>query len=196
MVRNSLSQCVDPIPFEESESSDQVIAKGPTHIHTFVERVTSLALFNLIYPNAIAEQNQLDTNKVLTELLYATKVGMLTMRWSPECIRCGSAVLVTNFLSDLPSHAHCKGCNHPNPIEHLDRIKVSFTFKPEILYILANNYACTPSQESMTHNVCFAPMPATNNGSGFSYSFGCGDSPLGESIPKGTYRVHCPVSHD
>ena len=71
---------------------------------------------------------------------------------------------------------------------------VTFTLKSEILYVLANNYACTPSQDSMTHNVCFAPMPATNNGSGFRYSFGCGETPLGEAIPIGEYRVHCPVS--
>ena len=194
MVKTSLKQCVGPIPFEESETADQVIAKGPQHIQSFVERVMGLALFNPIYPSSLAQHSKLSVKEVLTELLYATKVGMLKMRWSPECIRCGSAVLVTNFLSDVPAHEHCKGCNYPNAIEYLDRIKVSFTFKPEILYILANNYACVPSQESMTHNVCFAPMPATNNGSGFRYSFGCGDAPLGESIPKGTYRVHCPVS--
>ena len=46
----------------------------------------------------------------------------------------------------------------------------------------------------MSLNACFIPMLGTNSGSGFQYTFGCGDKPMGDHIPAGRYRVHCPVS--
>lgn len=193
-VRGILASCQDPVGYEESPNSTDAVAKGPEDIQKFAGRVGALSLINPIYPAALAKSVEIEIEDVLTELLYACKVGMLQIRWAPECIRCGSAVVLSNFLGDLPSHAHCGGCQQENTISHLDRIMVTFTFSPEILYILANNYPCTPSPTSMEANLCFVPMPATNNGSGFRYSFGCGESPMGDAFPKGKYRVHCPVS--
>lgn len=102
--------------------------------------------------------------------------------------------MMTQRLSAIPAFADCWGCGKPNRIHSLDRVMVTFTFAPDVLYVLANNYACTPSRASMTHNAAFAPMAATNSGSGFRYSFGTGDAQMSGPIPAGRYRMHCPVS--
>ena len=83
IVQDHLSSCQDSITYEESESSDQVVAKGPHDIQSFVERVIALSLFNPIYPHRLAEHTGIPIGQIITELLYATKVGMMSMRWSP-----------------------------------------------------------------------------------------------------------------
>ena len=193
-IESVLSQCQEPTNFRDAGDATQVTPKGPDDIAALVQRIIALSPLNPIHPYRLAEAAGCDHDQVLTELMYATKIGMTQMKWAPECTRCGSAVIVADSLSDLPAHANCGGCQLPNSITSLDRVMVTFTFSPEILYILANNYACVPSEHSMSLNTCFLPMLATNSGSGFQYSFGCGDHPVGEEIPPGRYRVHCPVS--
>ena len=193
-MRELLTPCQDPVGYASGENSRAVSAKGPEDVGRLIHRIQNLGLLNPIYPKQLAAAAQLTEDEVLTELLYATKIGMMQMRWSPECTRCGSAVLITELLSDIPGEAHCGGCQQENQISSLDHIMVTFTLSSEILYVLANNYACKPSALSMKANACFLPMLATHNGSGFRYSFGCGDTPMRGAFPKGTYRMHCPVS--
>ena len=193
-MRGLLVVCQEPVGYESGPDARSVSPKGPQDVNRLFQRIQQLGLINPIYPALLATAAQLTIDEVLTELLYAAKVGMMTMRWAPECTRCGSAVLITELLNEIPSHAHCGGCQHENHINSLDHIMVTFTFSPDILYVLANNYACKPSSLSMKHNACFLPMLATHNGSGFRYSFGCGADPIQDAIPHGTYRVHCPVS--
>ena len=193
-IRSQLAQCVEPVGYGGCEAADQVQPKGPEDVNLLFQRIMQLGLFNPIYPKALASHFALDEAAVLTELLYATKVGMMSMRWAPECTRCGSAVLITELLNELPSQANCGGCQEHNHIDSLDHIMVTFNLNPEILYILANNYACTPSSTSMEANAAFLPMLATHNGSGFRYSFGCGEHPMSDALASGVYRMHCPVS--
>lgn len=42
-----------------------------------------------IYPNIVAEVTGCSIEAVLTELFYATKIGLVDMVFSPDCVRCG-----------------------------------------------------------------------------------------------------------
>ncbi len=70
-----------------------------------------------------------------------------------------------------------------------------FCLNSDVLYVLAENYACTPSAKSMGETSVFAAVPATSTGSGFSYSIGTGkETEIAPALPAGRYRMHCPVA--
>ena len=70
-----------------------------------------------------------------------------------------------------------------------------FLLNSDVLYVLAENYACTPSAESMSLMSVFAAVPANSTGSGYSYSIGTGkDSEIAPALEPGKYRMHCPVA--
>lgn len=70
-----------------------------------------------------------------------------------------------------------------------------FLLNSDVLYVLAENFACTPSSESMSHTSVFAAVPATSTGSGFSYCVGTGkDTEIAPALEPGRYRMHCPVA--
>lgn len=193
-VRDLLRPCEGSVGYRSEDDASVTVPKAPGDIQGLGQRVEQLGLVNPIHPNRLADACQLPLETVLTELLVATRVGLVRMRWAPECIRCGSAVMVANSLGALPASADCWGCGKPNRVHSLDKVMVTFTFAPDVLYVLANNYACTPSKDSMSHNAAFAPLAATNSGSGFRYSFGTGDKQLRGPLAAGRYRMHCPVS--
>ena len=178
-----------------SRADERLSQGGPDSVAEIVRRVVGLAPLNPIHPVQLAARLELSHDQVLTELLYATQVGLVTMRWAPECLRCGSAVKIVSQLKQLPRHAFCNGCQQENEIRSLDKVMVTFTLNPEILYILANHYACTLSKASAEENVCFVPLIANDSGAGTRYSFGCAsEDNLGPALPKGRYRMHCPVA--
>ena len=45
-----------------------------------------------------------------------------------------------------------------------DKIKVMFVLNCDVLYILADNYSCTPSAEAMSVTEVFAAIPANSTG--------------------------------
>ena len=193
-IRGILSPCETSTGYQSHVDASIAVPKQPTDIQGLGQRVGQLGPVNPIHPCRLAEITGFSEDIVLNELLIATKVGLTRMRWAPECVRCGSAVLVTETLSALPGDADCWGCGKKNSLHSLDKIMVTFTFAPDVLYVLANNYACTPSQKSMGFNAAFAPMAATNSGSGFRYSMGTGEGELRGPLAPGRYRMHCPVS--
>jgi class 3 adenylate cyclase len=80
-------------------------------------------------------------------------------------------------------------------MDSLDAVKVLFLLNTDVLYVLAENFACTPSSESMSHTKVFAAVPATATGSGFSYSIGTGEgAEIAPALEPGKYRMHCPVA--
>lgn len=70
-----------------------------------------------------------------------------------------------------------------------------FLLNSDVLYILAENYACSPSSDSMAVTSVFAPVPANSTGSGYSYSVGTGEgTEIAPALEPGKYRMHCPVA--
>jgi hypothetical protein len=184
-----------PVGFSELENPTATISKGPDDANAFISKVLAIKSINPIQPAVLASEGGFDEDDVLAELLYATSVGLVAMRFAPECVQCGSAVMDTDMLGRVPNRASCAGCNAPNVIDSLEKIKVLFLLNSDVLYILAENFACTPSAESMSHTKVFAAVPATATGSGFSYSIGTGqETEIAPGLEPGKYRMHCPVA--
>lgn len=193
-VRSILAKAVD-VGYQELPDSTATVAKGPKDADAFLSKVIAIGLLNPIQPATLAKEGGFDEMKVLAELLHATSVGLVAMRFAPECVQCGSEVMDTDMLGRLPARANCQGCHAPNVIDSLDKIKVMFCFNSDVLYVLAENYSCTPSQDSMAQTAVFAAVPATSTGSGFAYSVGTGEeTEIAPALPSGRYRMHCPVA--
>lgn len=187
-----------PLGFTELPSRYETVPKGPAENGAFIGKYIGLVPINPIYPNVVAAMSGVPLNNVLTELLHATNTGMCTMRFSPVCERCGSPTCAsTGILANtkLPIMAYCRGCRFTSPIDCMEKIKVVFVLNTEILYVLAENLPCKPSNESLALSETYAMVPATFSGSGFRYSFGCdGDMMLRPAFSAGKYRMHCTIS--
>jgi len=190
----SLLSNAKPVGFCELEDPNTTIAKGPEDANAFMSKLVAIKSINPIQPAVLAREGGFDEDEVLAELFYATSVGLMAMRFAPECVQCGSAVMDTDMLGRVPNRAACAGCNAPNVIDDLEKVKVLFLLNSDVLYILAENYACTPSAESLAQTRAFAAVPATATGSGFSYSVGTGEDQIAPMLDKGRYRMHCPVA--
>jgi len=193
-VRSILAKAVN-VGYQELPDSNATVAKGPKDADAFLSKVIAIGLLNPIQPATLVKEGGFDEMIVLAELLHATSVGLVAMRFAPECVQCGSQVMDTDMLGRLPARANCQGCHAPNVIDSLDNIKVMFCLNSDVLYVLAENYSCTPSQDSMSQTAVFAAVPATSTGSGFAYSIGTGiDTEIAPALPSGRYRMHCPVA--
>mmetsp|Transcript_1411 Transcript_1411/g.2975 ORF Transcript_1411/g.2975 Transcript_1411/m.2975 type:complete len:663 (+) Transcript_1411:144-2132(+) len=184
-----------PVGFYELSNPNAAALKGPDEASNFLGKLRAISPINPIQPAAIAKEGGFNEDEVLAELFYGTVVGLVAMIFAPECVKCGSAVMDTDIMGRVPSKASCRGCNEPNVIESLDKIKVMFLLNSDVLYILAENYACTPSAESMSHTAAIAAVPANSTGSGYSYCVGTGnDTEIAPALDPGKYRMHCPIA--
>ena len=117
-IRGILAKAT-PVGFNELADPNEVSIKGPSDANNFLSKVIAIGPLNPIQPSTIAELGGFDEDEVLAELFHGTLVGLVTMRFAPECIQCGSAVMDTDMLGNVPSKALCQGCNKPNVIESL-----------------------------------------------------------------------------
>ena len=193
-VRGILAEAV-PVGFEELPNEDDVAPKNHDDASKFLNKVIAISPLNPIQPAVLAQLGGFAEDVVLAELFYGVLVGLVAMKFAPECIQCGSAVKDFDMLGRIPSRAMCNGCGADNSLDSLDGIKVQFLLNSGVLYVLAENYACTPSKKSMSHTRLFAAVPANSTGSGYSYCVGTGDdSEIGPALGPGRYRMHCPVA--
>ena len=186
-----------PVGYSDG-SDDAVVAKGPKDNDAFLQKVRDTNIINPIHPILVSRASGVPIREVLTELLLATKCGMMSMKLTPNCQRCGSSVCSMRNIHGVEENGvslYCEGCRYQNYIDCLKKIKVVFVLSMDVLYVLAENFACQPSKKSMAANKVFAVVPATFSGTAFRYSMGCGgDKMLRDALPAGRYRMHCPVS--
>ena len=95
-VRGQLEACTAPVGYEETEDATATVQKGPKDVGNLINRVMALGLFFPIHPIRLAEAAGVSHLEVITELLFATKAGLMEMRWAPECVQCGSAATITS----------------------------------------------------------------------------------------------------
>jgi hypothetical protein len=112
----SILEQAKPVGFSELEDSNATMSKGPEDATAFTSKVIAIKSINPIQPEILAKAGGFDENEVLAELLYATSVGLVAMRFAPECVQCGSAVMDTDMLGRVPNRANCNGCNAPNKV--------------------------------------------------------------------------------
>lgn len=188
-IRSQLENA-KPVGYEELSDSTAVVAKGPQDNAAFMKKMVATGILNPIHPNLIADQTSIPLEQVLTELLYATKSGMMSLKLAPDCKRCGSMVCVLDKFGKLPKGAYCEGCRYYNLLDSTSKIKVIFLLNNDVFYVLAENFACQPSKASLAATKVFAMVPATFSGSGFRYSIGCGgDKMIAPALRAGRYRM-------
>lgn len=191
-VKNTLA-LAKPLGYTDLGNRYQTMPKGPADNGALIGKFIGISPINPIYPNMVAELSCVPLNDVLTELLYASTIGMVSMRFSPFCERCGSPTCAQSGIMDdtkLPIMAYCRTCRFTNPVDCMEKIKVVFVLNTDILYNLAENMPCKPSQYSLSLSEIFAMVPATFSGSGFRFSFGCdGDMALRPAFSPGKYRM-------
>lgn len=187
-----------PIGYSELPDREGVIPKSNTDSGLLIMKYIQLSPLNPAYPNQLSHMSGIPLNEVLTELLYATKVGMMSMRWTPLCERCGTPTCanIENIAKvEMPLTSWCRSCRFENPIDCLSKINVVFVLNNDVLYVLAESMACKPSNLSLSLSVFYTMVPATFSGSGFQFSVGCdGERMIRPEIPKGVYRMHCPIA--
>ena len=108
--------------FDELPDPNATALKGPDDASNFLSKVIAIGPLNPIQPAVIAKEGGFDEDEVLAELFYGTIVGLVAMRFSPECIQCGSSVMDTDMLGRVPRRALCHGCNAPNVVESMVRV--------------------------------------------------------------------------
>jgi len=181
----------------ELPDSDKTDQKGPEENEAFIAKIQNTAIINPINPHLIAEDSGISLDEVLTELIYATIVGCVTMEWGPSCERTSGccAHQKRNSRKSQVQTVFCNGCRYTNAIEVLQKIKVVFRLNPDVFYVLAENYHGIIPSEAKDMTYMYTIVPATFTGSGFRYSIGCGgDDMIRPSLPAGCYRMHCPVT--
>lgn len=192
----SILEKAERVGFEELPDPEAVVQKGPRESAAFLKKLESIDSVNPIHPAFIAEQGGFPRDVVLTECLYATRVGLVSMHWAPRCLRCGVAVTMEECLGCLPEEHRCEACHFDNDIHILDTVMVVFFLNPDVLYMLVDNpFYCRPGKVAMESNVVGAIVPATSTGSGFRYSVGTDDQMMiAPSLSPGRYKMYCTVS--
>lgn len=105
----SILEKAEPVGFCELSDPNQTSVKGPQDATAFISKVMAIKSINPIQPALLAQEGGFEEDDVLAELLYATSVGLVAMRFAPECVQCGSAVMETDMLGRVPSRANCEG---------------------------------------------------------------------------------------
>lgn len=191
-IKSRLDAAV-PIGYTDLPNRHQVNPKGRCDNDRMLSKFVETSPVNPIYPNVVAEMSGVSLDEVLTELLCASACGMCSMRFSPACERCGAPTCAASSLITevkLPIMAYCRSCRFSSPIDCMDKIKVVFVLNSDVLYVLAENFACRPSTESMNLTELYALVPSTFTGSGFRFSVGCGgEAMLRPAMSAGKYRM-------
>ncbi|KAL3944537.1 MAG: hypothetical protein SGBAC_001405 [Bacillariaceae sp.] len=194
LIRDQLKLGESPHGYNPSPNPGVFVVKSDADVKSFMARMLQLVSVSELHPLSLSKQMMLPLSIVLRELFYATKIGMVSMQWTPECSRCGGVVCARSTLESLPKTECCKNCEHRNDIDKLDGVKVMFKFLPEIMYAPSNWYNCPVSSERLSFIRFFGFVPPSMVGSGFTFAAGIDPRvDLGPVLPPGKYCIFCPV---
>ena len=187
-----------PVGYAGVEDPKAVVDKSAADSGALIAKYIATSPINPIYPAQLASMAGIPLEIVLTELLHASRSGMMSMRWTPVCERCGTPTcskIERLTESVLPTSSWCNSCRFENPIDCLSKINVVFILSNDVFYSLAEGFACKPSNLSLSLSMFYTMIPATYSGSGFRVAVGCdGDRAIRPEMPAGTYRMHCPIA--
>jgi class 3 adenylate cyclase len=78
-------------------------------------------------PFVLADRWGLDRMEVLRVFLYATRIGLLDMRWDVLCPNCRVAKVQAGTLGELEREAHCDTCNIRYDVNFDEAVELRFT---------------------------------------------------------------------
>mmetsp|Transcript_11597 Transcript_11597/g.17024 ORF Transcript_11597/g.17024 Transcript_11597/m.17024 type:complete len:470 (-) Transcript_11597:69-1478(-) len=191
-----------PVGFEgDPEGSKAVVHKSRAEYERFHTKLKETEIINPINPVAIAQTADVPLADVISELLYATKSGLVSMQWAPVCERCISPVRTMTWsnydwglLKKNPIKPYCQACRFENTIQSMDNVKVFFMLSESVFYTMATNFHCKPNETIVEATEAKIHLPANSTGSGWRISVGCGDDKQYRGpLDPGLYRMHCPI---
>ena len=182
-----------PLGYTELQDTEAVEPKSADDNTAFLKKISNTGIINPIDPGLIAEKIDLSLDEVLTELLYATQVDMLRMRWFPDCELLSGTDTCASKRPRKKKSSFCSGCKYRNAIAVMKKIKVVFCFNPDVFFALVEN---VPGTKLTTENTeLLTVVPGTFTGSGYRYSVGCGeDRMIRPALNPGRYTIQCPIA--
>jgi hypothetical protein len=189
-IRGMLAKYREPMGFQNLPSANQSLPIGYDLIDGFHDRV--LEQWRSILPlqsDALAATLDIQEDDVVNQLLLATRVGLVNIRFAVECSGCKCDLGQVGRLGDLcETRVRCPLCEINTDVTSLDQIKVRFFLHNDVLYCPMHNIPCTRLSQTALQKTKFACLiPATEGGSGFSF-------PLRSILPKGRYQFRCRAS--
>lgn len=90
------------------------------------------ASVSTIQPFALADAWRASRLDVLRMLLYATRVGMVELKWDVVCPSCRGTAIRANTLAYLGNDAHCAACDLHYDINLDEVVEIRFNVHPEL----------------------------------------------------------------
>ncbi|HSJ38182.1 MAG TPA: adenylate/guanylate cyclase domain-containing protein [Planococcus sp. (in: firmicutes)] len=108
-------------------------------LHTYIAEKSDHDVAQM-EPVRIAEQWQVETDRVLRLFLYATKSGILNLSWNMICPNCRVSKSAQTSLSQLTSQFHCDLCGINYDASFDQFVELNFSVHPSIRQAYAEVY--------------------------------------------------------
>jgi class 3 adenylate cyclase len=189
-LRALLSKFQEPLGFTSLPGSEQCLPISDHLLQKFLSRVFEhLSSILPLQPDALADKFGIPEEDIVNQLLLATRVGLVGLRYAVECRGCKGDLGQVAKLGDLcQPKVRCPLCEIHTDVTSLDQVKVRFFLHNDVLYCPMHNVPCTrksPAALAKTH--LLALVPATESGSGFSFQ-------SNSILPKGLYQFRCQLA--
>lgn len=123
---------------------DDMIAKGADldGAHKLVDHLRSAPIQELtsIKPLRLADQLQVDPDKMVDVCLVAAASGLLVLQWDILCPTCRVAAKSDSLLANIKQHTECEACNVQFQSNIASAIELTFCVHPEIRETLSGKY--------------------------------------------------------
>ncbi len=105
-----------------------------------------------IRPYEIADLWGDDRKELLKLCLFATRFGVLDLRWDVLCPSCRGNTAKVTHLENLDSHAHCDSCNMDFTVNFHQLVEITFIPNPSIRQVSVGAY-CIGGPQVTPHRV-------------------------------------------
>ena len=135
---------------KEAEKSDEV----NSIIEKLVDFLVTADDFAVarIRPYQLADSWRVNRRSVLETCLYATRIGLLDLRWDLLCPLCRGAEDAGSSLKNIPQNVHCPTCKIDFTANFDRSVEVTFKPNPAIRRVELENF-CIGSPERTPHVV-------------------------------------------
>jgi class 3 adenylate cyclase len=149
-----------------------------THLYNTMERVDDLGVARL-RPYVLAEHWGVPRRAVLELCLFATRIGLLDLRWDLLCPMCRGAGNTATSLNEVKSEVHCPSCNIDFRVNFERSVELTFRPNPSIRLLRLNEY-CIGGPQFTPHIKAQQTIPAGESGE------------IILPLADGRYRVRAP----
>ena len=138
------------------QMSEKLVAQGAeahlvARLADTIEHADDLTLMRL-RPYALADYWHEPRRAVLELCLWATRVGLLDLRWDMLCPLCRGAKETTATLAELQANVHCDTCNIDFTVNFDRSVELTFRPNPAVRQVTAREF-CVGGPQVTPHVV-------------------------------------------